>query len=304
MLRAVGPIEAVALLPWCFLARDNQARPAGALGRRERHIPLGLNLEPWKPTGGRRRRSWVWLERGRIGGLVSLRRRGSPRVWEIDCLVPPLEDEAFINFLDCFHLEVAKAGIERLFLRLPQDSPCLGLVTRAGFLPYRQDTLFHGRGRGRYPHYDVPGLRPKKPGDDHAIFRLFLTCAPRDVHQAEGYTFQEWLETREGGHGLREFVLGNGGNVLAWVRLTQDGGAGLLEVLAPPGEGDRLKGLLAACLSWLGRNTHVLVLAPGFQPGLRQILQQEGFEPVGELASLVKSVTAPVREPCIIPMQA
>ena len=56
----------------------------GGLSERSPTSPEAL-LEHWLPLKTRRH-TWVFLERGRIVGLVSLRNCGHPAAWQIDCL--------------------------------------------------------------------------------------------------------------------------------------------------------------------------------------------------------------------------
>src|SRR5437867_895855 len=141
--RAMLPTDFLALLSHRGLACRNEARPFERLGAGDSSPnPIEAAIEPWLSfaTG---RHAWISARRGRLHGLVSVRRRGGRQAWEIDCLMDATADfSAVTGLLECASFEAGRAGTEKIFLRLPADSALLPVVRTAGFAPYANETLY------------------------------------------------------------------------------------------------------------------------------------------------------------------
>lgn len=131
----------------------------------------------WKQTLTQRRNriTLFWWNGWRLAGLASARTRAGRRVWEIDQLYLPAPDPGLQtnhngrhNSGDAASLEILEqlgqlAGwqsAERIFLRLPWDSPVIPLARRTGFFPNFQETLLEGR--GEHVSNNGVGLRERK----------------------------------------------------------------------------------------------------------------------------------------------
>jgi hypothetical protein len=117
----------------------------------------------WKQTLTQRRNriTLFWWNGLRLEGLASARTRGGQRVWEIDHLYLTAPDPGIQTnhkgqhtSADAISLEILEqlsqlAGwqsAERIFLRLPWDSPVIPLARRTGFFPNFQETLLERMG--------------------------------------------------------------------------------------------------------------------------------------------------------------
>jgi len=267
----------------------NQARTRDNLQRR---LPIACFAGP---LGGRWR-TWVGLDEGRVRGLLSVRPRTGPRAWEVAYLSIPPEEEA-LALLQEPGLALAERGAERLFLRLPADSPLLDLARRVSFLPYGEEDLFLAP--TPLPSPPPLPLRPRSPHDDQQLFQLYSLLVPPQIRQAEGMSLQEWRESQE--RWGTERVWEKERRAQGWLRLEKKGGRGTLEVLATP---EGLEGLLGYALRRLRGGGPFLCFAFPFQEELERLLVAYGFRKVGENTLLVKELVARARQPAFIPARA
>ena len=117
----------------------------------------------WKQvlTQRRNRITLLWWNGFRLGGLASARTRAGRRVWEIDHLYLPTPDlgpqtnhngrhasseATSLEILEQLSQLAGWQSAERIFLRLPWDSPVIPLARRTGFFPSFQETLLEGMG--------------------------------------------------------------------------------------------------------------------------------------------------------------
>jgi hypothetical protein len=209
--------------------------------------------------------------------------------------IPP-EEEA-LALLQEPGLVLAERGAERLFLRLPADSPLLDLALRVSFLPYGEEDLFLAP--TPLPSPPPLPLRPRSPHDNQQLFQLYSLLMPPQIRQAEGMSLQEWLESQE--KWGTEKVWEKERGVQGWLRLEKKGGRGSVEVLATP---EGLEGLLGYALRRLRGCGSLLCFAFPFQEELERSLVAYGFQKVGENTLLVKELAARARQPAFIPARA
>lgn len=308
MLRALQPMDLVALASRQRSLVD-EAQPRGQLEHRERHeLPpssLVWDCLPW----GKGRRTWVWLDRGQICGLVSIRYRQSGNTWEVAHLC--LRDLTLgQELLDRLSWLGGERGVERIFLRLPQDSPLLEVAQRSGFSGYLRESLFRSSERQPKNALGAPSLtlRPHYRRDELGLFQLYNAAVPLAVRQARGLTFVEWGESQEKPlqrGPFHELVGEKEGQVVGWVRLQARGERGSFELLAHPGAPSVSVALLDYCLGNLeAPSRSIFCLAAEFQRDLQEHLRQRGFEEVAQYSLLVKKTTARVRQTCLAPVRA
>src|SRR3972149_246538 len=171
--RPVLPTDLLALVTYQGRSYRNEAWPRERVGAAESQRPLGLGLG--KCPG-------LWRRRGRVGAG----RRGSRQAWEVDYLIDatPAQD-AVVGLLECAVAEVGRAGAEKLFLRLAADSELLPVVLDAGFIAYREETLY---ARAARPEAEpaLTALRPVQPADSYLLFRLYNATTPESTRRGGG----------------------------------------------------------------------------------------------------------------------
>jgi len=285
-VRSLSLREAVLLvgrnLPNQARTRDNQ----------ERRPPLACFAGPLFG----RWRTWVGMDGGRVRGLLSVRPRSGPRAWEVAWLSIAPEDESLALLQEPGRV-LGEGGAEKLFLRLPADSPILGLVRQGSFVPYAEEDLFLAP--TPLPSPPALPLRARSRIDDHQLFQLYSRLVPPQVRQAEGMTLQEWGEGQE--RWATERVWEKEGTAEGWLRLDKKGPNGSLAILATP---EALEGLLGYALGRLRGSGPLLCVAFPFQEELEKCLLSHGFQKVGANTLLVKELVARARQPAFIPARA
>ncbi len=254
----------------------------------------------------------------RLLGLAAARTRSGVSAWEIDGLYLPCRNRpAAANAPDgglnpgLRHAAAADAGLElleelvvaaglrsaqRIFLRLPADSPALGLARRSGFAPCYRETLWDGHGRPAPIAAAPNSLRPRLPEDDYPLFQLFCASVPLAVRQALGPTFQLWQDSRASSPGPwpgrepAEWVVETGGRVVAWLGMTARQGMTEVEIMANPDWPDLPAQVMDFALSGAGPRRW---LTPEYQAPVGERLLRLGFRPTADLIVLVKMVAIP-----------
>jgi hypothetical protein len=285
-VRSLSPKEALLLLGRNL---PNQARTKDNLQMRP---PIACFAGPlWG-----RWRTWVGLDEGKIRGLLSVRPRAGTQAWEIAYLSIAPEKEA-LALLQEPGLVLGERGAERLFLRLPADSPLLDLARQVSFMPYGEEDLFLGP--PPLPSPPPLPLRPRSRHDDHQLFQLYSELVPHQMKQAEGASLQEWRDSQE--RWRTERIWEKEKKTQGWLQLEKKGRRGSLRVMATP---EGLEGLLGYALRRLRGCSSLLCFAFPFQQELERSLVAYGFRKVGENTLLVKELVARARQRAFIPARA
>jgi len=251
-------------------------------------------------SAGKGRHILVWVNQGRVRGLVSSGSRGGPRAWEVDLLQVPGDLEMCLELLQRMGHAASQLGAEKLFLRLPTASPLTDMVKEAGFRQYVVEFRYQLQGTVPRGIAAPQGLRPVLPSDEYSLFRLFTARVPAQVREAEGLTFDEWKEARE--RCRRELVSYGEGGVLSWLRLIEGRRFGEFAALA--GRDEDADSVVRQAVGLLGGRRPIFCLARNFQTALRIALEESGFEQVAEFSCLLMQSPIRIREPGLVPLQA
>lgn len=265
------------------------------------------------------RRDKVTLARwegSQFKGLVSAHARRGYRVWEVDRLYisgePPKNgtngswavDTASLGLLEQVIEAVGTRNAERIFLRLPSESPLVLLARRAGFFPYFEELLLQSResrlGPGEAPA--PAGLTERLPQDDYPLFQLFSAATPQAVRAAMGLTFDQWRDAHEPHtRGRREWVVSRNGRITGWLGLSRGRRAKEAEVLVHPDSADLWRGLVEMTLAHGGRQRWFV---PDYQAVTADLLLGHGFCETARFTMLVKTVAVPVMSLGMAPVEA
>ncbi len=300
MVRPLQPLDLLALV--FFDGRANQARAWDCLDGEERALAMWplLFRETLQPRG--LRHTLVSSRRGRIGTLVSARRRSGPKAWEVDHLfLAPGQEGALPDNLEGLSAEAVRLRTERVFLRLPAGSDLLDLARAAGFCPYRQETLYQFSGGDRPTSPQL--VRPKTPEDEQALFHLYGAATPSSVRVAEGMTLEEWVHSKEP-WSCRELVSPGENCLVGWLRVTRRGKIGQFQALVRPDQPDKLGVLVDHCLGALRDQPTIISLVADYEIALASALEARGGRKTAEFVSLVRPLAARVSQPGLMPQQA
>lgn len=246
--------------------------------------------------------SWVGESQGDLVGLASIRQRSGPKSWELSHLYSDSSsDQAVVRLLEMAAAGAGMRGAERVFLRVQSGSHILRAARLAGYFPSHYETVFRGASGLREPSHSLfdadSHLRPRRPEDDHALFRLYNAATPVKVRQLVGMTFDQWASSQEHGPGRsQESVLLVEGEVQGSVRTSASFGRGSLDVTLHPNYDALTREVVEAGLRRLKGARTVYAIAAEYAPRLSTALEEFGFEAQGEYAMLVKSVAQRVTE--------
>jgi hypothetical protein len=305
MARAVSPVDLFALVAFDGRVYPNEARPRECLGAAPpAQRPLETALEQWFSfaTG---RHAWISASGKRLHALVGARPRGARRAWEIDLLVQAGEGgDSVLGLLDCASGDAARSGVEKLFLRLPGESPLLPTVQRAGFQPYAAEELYVGSMRTAAT--GGVSLRPLARQDAYPAYRLYLSLSPEVRRQREGATFGEWQAAQER-RWLRNGVqlgLERNGALTGLVRAAALPQGTAIDLLLQPDEAPLAAAVIASAHAAAGGHEPLLVLCPRSDLRLAEELGRLGLEPMESYVSLVARTTAVERVRRLVPAAA
>lgn len=244
----------------------------------------------------------VALDQGRLAGLASARKRSGPTTWFVDHLALPGGDASLCELLGSVSEYATKHGVERLFLRLPDEWDIQKLACQSGFVVSTQVLL--ATLPGRSPLYkDGPAVqaRVRRSEDDHGLFRLYNACTPAEVRYKTGLTLQQWKDGEEQKtRRTREVVVTHDDDVVAWVRLDyHQGWTKVCAMTHPRGQVD-IPSLVAYVVRSGGRKGIVWEV-PEYQADLHLLLERMGFEISGCYRLLVNSLAPMIKEPAWAP---
>lgn len=250
--------------------------------------------------------TWVLVKGNRLQALATVRKRSGPRVWELRHLyVAPIGWDHCEDLLEHCASYSGEQGAERLFLRLPQDSPLEEIARRSGFFPCVTETVYHRSGKASSVRLSPPnGLRPLTTSDRYELFRLYNASTPPQVRSAHGLTMDQWQDARETVRGhCREFVYAKEDTLRAWLHLTMWRHTVSAEMMVHPEDGDIVP-LLREFVAQLTPPRHrVMWLVPAYQVLAQHTLVEAGFAEAAHYTVLVKSAAARVKEAALAPAQ-
>ena len=177
---------------------DNAAHLNACGYRPNRYISRALG---WRA----RRDGLIAFGRSGVTGVVCIRRRNGPTVWEISelFLTPGSQPEVDGAELLSDLADVAsRSAIHRVFLRVEAGSPMATAARRAGYMLQARETMYRRpqdlRGQDQPSHYPVEsGWRTVKDEDFYPIFRLYGSATPLPVRKTAGMTLPEWRDSLE-----------------------------------------------------------------------------------------------------------
>ncbi len=278
------------------------------------------NLGLWKQvlTQPENRITLVSWNGVRLAGLVSARTCNG-RVWELDHLYlphsgnngvtpPNINEAATLDLLGGLVQLAGERRAERILLRLPSDTPAIGLAQRAGFFPYAEETLMH-RPLGSIAGGDGPAtglltelFQVKQAQDDYGLFQLFSASTPSSVRMVMGLTCDQWQDLQSLWPSDRqEWIAEHEGKIIGWLGLFQRRGHLEGKVMVHPKHPELIESLTRLALSRPGNQRW---LAPNYQETVCDQLSYRGLQEAARFTMLINTVAAPVVCAGMAPVEA
>ena len=301
-VRRLGPLDVIRCAVMGRGEMSSLALAVSELGRSQsfRVSLLGLSRRHVWPRY--EDSAWVWTDGGRPVGIASVRPRSGHTSWELSHLFADVRHEASTqDLLEAATRASASQGAARVFLRVPAESDTVPVARRAGFFPGFRETLYGGRpdpSRVGHGLFDVDSrLRTRRAADDHDLFRIYNAATPVRVRQLVGMTLDQWRASRERRPGRRqERVFEVDGSVRGLIETSLRFGAGILDLSLHPDCAALTPDVVDAALRSLSRARTVFAMVPEHTPEMARALEERGFRPAGDFATLVNSTAQMVRE--------
>ncbi len=300
--RTVLPTDLPALVSYDGRVYANEAVTLDRLGTEASPHPIETALEQWLSfaTG---RHTCVSVKGATLRGLVSARKRGSKQAWEIDCLIDASDGDTsvILSLLDRIVDAAGRSGALKVFLRLRDDSVAREPACRAGFQPYRRETVYRRAISPGDPPRAPDRLRRRAKADHYPIFQLYTQLVPAEVRRLEGMTFEEWLAAQESLGRTAQYVLPHDGRIAGWLRLAGDGDLGRFDLV---GDGRVLDALIDGALTKLANRKTAIAAVPEHQPLLAQRLAARGFDVGESYVIMARRTVRPIKSRVKVPAVA
>ena len=236
-----------------------------------------------------------------LSSLASARVRSGVRAWEVDRLHLQEPDQA-LDLLEQVVRAAGARGAEKVFLRVPYDSPMVDTARRAGFFAYYEEIHLTGRDWADGTADVTGNVNGHQAGlfgrfapedrtapDSHGLFQLYCAATPQQVREGIGLTFDQWRDSQEQPQPHRnETVLKLDGKIVGWQMREPFGGTTAGQVLGHPDHPDMMPHLVQ--MSYRTQNW----LVPSYQENATDLLARRGLHEAGRYTMLIKTVTVPV----------
>jgi GNAT superfamily N-acetyltransferase len=201
--------------------------------------PILRNILPVSPDT----RTWICEDHWRILGFAQVRERPSRTMWDITFLASMVHrdvsgDEVLTALLE-YLLEMATVhGILRIFAKVEEEKPEIGLFQRSGFQRYaRELTYVYEPGQVPLPPEEplLPSLRRWSRHYVWGLYQLYRAVTPHKVQMAELFENSEALARYYTGtlhplpsiltRGDENYICDVGVRIGAWLRLRRGHGS-------------------------------------------------------------------------------
>jgi len=199
--------------------------------------PILRNIFPLNPTS----RTWICEDYWRILGFAQMRTRPSSTAWDMSYLasivqrgIPVSSEEEVLTALLEYTTEMAAMhGILRIFAKVEDETPELGLFQRSGFQRYaRELTYVYSPGpTNGLSEPPLPSLRRWNRHYAWGLHQLYRSITPQRVQMAELLeSSEEYAKLHVGAQPLfstrnENYVCDVGVRLGAWLRLCRGQGS-------------------------------------------------------------------------------
>ncbi len=310
MIRTLSPFDLIRLAFSGMGKLPNQAKPHRKL------TPARLSMldviSPRPLLGLSPRRHTCVQTRGfKVKGLALAQDLGSSAVWEVCSLaLAPEMGHSVMDLLNGLILSAGRRGVDRLFLRIADDSPCRDGARAAGFTFYLRECLYRrDKGAGATAVSNPPDaeMQPVTPANEFSVFQLYNAIYPFHVREAEGQTLEHWKQARGPdweGRNSGQFLVLDKGLVEGWVGAREQGKRGYFSAMLRPGASLSPDDVLNLVERRMAHLDTLFCIATEFETQLVQTLEARGYSLVEHYSRAVRNVTARIKRPSLVPIGA
>ena len=212
-----------------------------------------------------------------------------------------------LEILEYMVQQAGESNAERVFLRLPFDTPIFAAARRAGFFPRYEEVLLESR-IDRQPGSQSQSnstlgshWEELSPEDNYSLFQLYCAATPQPVRTAVGLTFDQWRDSQEYLSQRRSWVSKRNGKVVGWLGLSRCGRATAAEAMAHPEFPELWEGLVERALYQGGL---VRWLVPDYQEPAAGLPVRRQFHDTARYLMMIKTVAVPVGRPEMATVEA
>lgn len=263
---------------------------------------------------GARSRTLVLGGPHRTRGFIQAQARPGRESWDIlrlSCQAPDQErwEMACASLLERICADTAERGALRAFARVDAEDGCLEFMVEHAFRAYSTELTLRGLPSSIVSVGPRPGpdVRTREPRDAWDIFSLYCAATPALVRHAESRSLKEWslpgrltLPLGRRLRPLREVVVGEMGNLSAWLRWRPALGTQpqVLELLAAADVSHRIPEMVRFAAEYLGLdvNSPTICRVREYDGRISATLEGSGFEPISRETLLVRHTVAWVTE--------
>jgi hypothetical protein len=223
--------------------------------------------------------------------------------WNITHLHLRESSETFLtDLLERSAQSAGSNGAEKIFVRFLREDSLVDIARLSGYFPCVPEVLYlrerEVNGGGHIsPQDSSVALSRREQSDDHGLFRLYSATTPAEVRYAVGMTIDQWLSSHENVSGrAREFVLREGGEIVAWLGLVRKSGNGHIAAMVHPKHEHRIFSLVDFALDEMAGARSIYSLVPEYQTAMQTALAERGFRASSDYVMLVKTMTIKQKE--------
>ena len=232
-----------------------------------------------------------------LASMASARIRSGVRAWEVDRLhLKEPDSSQALDLLEKIVQGAGSRGAERVFLRVPCDSPVVDVARRVGFFPYYEEIHLTGSeclpGADDVPRNGTERFTAEAPSapDQYGLFQLYCAATPQRVREGIGMTIDQWRDSQEPAQSRRnETVLKLDGKIVGWRMREPFGKTAAGQVVGHPSHPDAAPYLLRDS----GQTQNWLV--PSYQENIAESLDRQGLHETARYTMLIKTVAVLVR---------
>ncbi len=281
--------------------------------------PILRNILPINPAT----RTWICEDHWRILGFAQVRERPSRTMWDLAFLASMVHsdvsgDEILAALIE-YTLEMAVArGVLRIFAKVEDEKPELGLFQRSGFQRYAREVTYVYEPGSPLPAQEapLPSLRRWSRHHVWGFYQLYRAVTPHKVQMAELFENSEALARYYVGslHPLpailsrddENYICDVGVRIGAWLRLRRGHGSAphRLCLMVHPEHTELAEPLLRFGIRRLQEHGvhRIYCLVREYDSFVTTALRNSGFEQVGTKDLLVRHMALLAMRQSTVPL--